>query len=71
MALPDDPIRLEPYHADWPARFEAEARIIQAAIGAWITGGIHHIGSTAVPGLTAKPIGLTDGLTRFHSAAGH
>lgn len=52
----DEPIRLEPYRPDWPARFELEAEAIRAAIGAWITGGIHHIGSTAVPGLTAKPI---------------
>ena len=26
------------------------------AIGRWATGGIHHVGSTAVPGLEAKPI---------------
>ena len=26
------------------------------AIGAWATGGVHHVGSTAVPGLDAKPI---------------
>lgn len=25
------------------------------AIGEWIVGGIHHVGSTAVPGLEAKP----------------
>jgi GrpB-like predicted nucleotidyltransferase (UPF0157 family)/uncharacterized protein YqeY len=52
----DEPIRLAPYAVDWPARFEREAEVIRAAIGAWITGGVHHIGSTAVPGLTAKPI---------------
>ncbi|MGE5830738.1 MAG: GrpB family protein [Micromonosporaceae bacterium] len=52
----EEPVRLEPYHADWPARFEREAAAIRAAIGDWITGGIHHIGSTAVPGLIAKPI---------------
>ena len=25
-------------------------------IGEWVIGGIHHVGSTAVPGLEAKPI---------------
>jgi GrpB-like predicted nucleotidyltransferase (UPF0157 family)/uncharacterized protein YqeY len=55
-SAPADPIHLEPYNVQWPARFEAEARAIRAAIGSWITGGVHHIGSTAVPGLTAKPI---------------
>ncbi len=25
-------------------------------IGGWIVGGVHHVGSTAVPGLEAKPI---------------
>lgn len=29
---------------------------MEDAIGEWIVGGIHHIGSTAVPGLEAKPI---------------
>jgi len=26
------------------------------AIGEWIVGDVHHVGSTAVPGLEAKPI---------------
>jgi len=26
------------------------------AIGEWAPGGVHHVGSTAVPGLEAKPI---------------
>jgi GrpB-like predicted nucleotidyltransferase (UPF0157 family) len=36
--------------------FEREREALEAAIGAWATGGIHHVGSTAVPGLAAKPI---------------
>lgn len=52
----DAPIHLEPYDARWPERFVAEAHVITAAIGPWITGGIHHVGSTAVPQLAAKPV---------------
>ena len=30
--------------------------MLARAIGDWVVGGIHHVGSTAVPGLAAKPI---------------
>lgn len=52
----DEPIRLAPYDPEWPTRFEEEAAAIREVIGPWITGGVHHVGSTAVPGLAAKPI---------------
>jgi len=52
----DEQVGIEPYDARWPARFAIEATAITAVIGPWITGGIHHVGSTAVPGLAAKPI---------------
>lgn len=52
----DEPIRLAPPDPGWPARFEAERAALEEAIGKWVEGGIHHVGSTAVPGLEAKPI---------------
>ena len=52
----DEPIQIHPYDEGWPARFEAEAQAIRAVIGPWVTGGIHHVGSTSVPDLAAKPI---------------
>jgi GrpB-like predicted nucleotidyltransferase (UPF0157 family) len=52
----DEPVRLVAYDQRWPAMFEREAVAITAAIGPWITGGIHHVGSTSVPGLAAKPV---------------
>jgi GrpB-like predicted nucleotidyltransferase (UPF0157 family) len=54
--IADEPIRLTSYELDWPARFESERATLEEAIGTWATGGIHHVGSTAVPGLEAKPI---------------
>lgn len=29
---------------------------MEEAIGGWVVGGVHHVGSTAVPELDAKPI---------------
>jgi GrpB-like predicted nucleotidyltransferase (UPF0157 family)/ribosomal protein S18 acetylase RimI-like enzyme len=55
-SLEEEPIRIAPYDPAWPARFERERLALEEAIGDWVTGGIHHVGSTAVPGLEAKPI---------------
>lgn len=52
----DEQIRLAPYDPSWPDRFAEEQAALDEAIGSWATGGIHHVGSTAVPGLDAKPI---------------
>lgn len=52
----DESIRLVSYDTGWPSRFAAEQAGLADAIGSWATGGIHHIGSTAVPRLDAKPI---------------
>jgi len=43
------------YNPGWPARFAEEKAAILNAIGHWVVV-IEHIGSTAVPGLGAKPI---------------
>lgn len=40
----------------WSQQFRIEAAALESTIGSWVTGGIHHVGSTAVPGLAAKPI---------------
>ena len=50
----DEPIQLCPYDRKWPALFEPEARRIALGISANVA--IEHIGSTAVPGLLAKPV---------------
>lgn len=43
------------YNPGWPLRFAEEKAAILEAIGHWVMV-IEHIGSTAVPGLGAKPI---------------
>ena len=52
----DETIGIAAYDPRWPARFERECVLLSDALGPWVVGGIHHVGSTAVPGLDAKPI---------------
>ncbi|HEY6731268.1 MAG TPA: GrpB family protein [Solirubrobacterales bacterium] len=52
----DEPIQLVSSDPGWPARFELERVRLEKTIGEWVEGGIHHVGSTAVAGLEAKPI---------------
>jgi GrpB-like predicted nucleotidyltransferase (UPF0157 family) len=47
-------IVLAEYDPGWPAQYEREAAAIRAALGGQIVL-LEHIGSTAVPGLAAKP----------------
>ena len=48
-------ITIVAYDTDWPRKFERHAGIISGTIGGKALR-IEHIGSTAVPGLAAKPI---------------
>src|SRR5262245_26676686 len=43
------------YSSDWPAAFDEEAGQLRALLGEELVA-VHHIGSTSVPGLAAKPI---------------
>jgi GrpB-like predicted nucleotidyltransferase (UPF0157 family) len=47
---------IEPYDEAWPAAFERERRILEELLSPWLVGAIEHVGSTAVPGLAAKPV---------------
>ncbi|MBZ5537557.1 MAG: GrpB family protein [Acidobacteriia bacterium] len=51
-----DTIAITPADQSWPAQFDAEAAAIQSELGQAFVYAIHHVGSTAVPGLAAKPI---------------
>jgi GrpB-like predicted nucleotidyltransferase (UPF0157 family) len=48
-------IELSQYDSNWPIEYEAEAERICAALGPKLKQ-IEHIGSTAIPGICAKPI---------------
>ncbi len=48
-------VDIVPYNPVWPQMFEEEAARIKQALGETCIA-IHHIGSTAVPGLCAKPV---------------
>jgi GrpB-like predicted nucleotidyltransferase (UPF0157 family) len=50
-----DPIEVVDYDPDWPARFEIWHARLARALGRFATR-IEHVGSTAVPGLAAKPV---------------
>ncbi|MCB9932350.1 MAG: GrpB family protein [Planctomycetes bacterium] len=49
-----DPVIIVDYDPAWPARFAAEAEALLRSLGG--AHGLEHIGSTAVPGLAAKPV---------------
>jgi GrpB-like predicted nucleotidyltransferase (UPF0157 family) len=48
-------VELVPWDPTWPDQFEVERTQIIEALGDLATA-IHHVGSTAIPGLDAKPI---------------
>jgi GrpB-like predicted nucleotidyltransferase (UPF0157 family) len=50
-----DPLVIRDYDPAWPDTFSALAAKVRAALGSLIVT-VEHIGSTAVPGLAAKPI---------------
>jgi GrpB-like predicted nucleotidyltransferase (UPF0157 family) len=48
-------IELVPYDPAWPIAFAREAERLRAALGP-LARRIDHVGSTSVPGLSAKPV---------------
>lgn len=67
----DERITVVAHDPRWPAKFERERALLAEAVGPWVVGGIHHVGSTAVPGLVAKPtIDILVGVEDLESARG-
>jgi putative hydrolase of the HAD superfamily len=55
LGLKKGTVRVIPYQKFWRSAYESEAACIRDALGA-LAVDVQHVGSTAVPGLTAKPI---------------
>jgi GrpB-like predicted nucleotidyltransferase (UPF0157 family) len=51
-----DEIEIVEYDPRWPALFAEEAALLRAALAPDLVVGLEHFGSTAIPGLAAKPI---------------
>ncbi len=64
-------VRVVEYDAEWASIFETESRAVRKAGGDLVLD-VQHVGSTAVPGLPAKPVvdiavavGARDAITRL------
>ncbi len=55
-ALIREPISMVPYDPSWPGRYLELEDLLKRSLPHGIWTRIEHIGSTAIPGLSAKPI---------------
>src|SRR5271156_3113274 len=51
-----DPVEIVDYDPRWPTLFDDEAKRLRATLDPSLILGLEHFGSTAIPGLSAKPI---------------
>jgi GrpB-like predicted nucleotidyltransferase (UPF0157 family) len=51
-----DEVELVDYDPRWPGMFDQEAKRLRAVLNPSLIVGLEHFGSTAIPGLSAKPI---------------
>jgi GrpB-like predicted nucleotidyltransferase (UPF0157 family) len=49
-------IHIVEYDPAWPRLFEVEKALLSPLLAPWLIGPIEHVGSTGVPGLSAKPV---------------
>jgi GrpB-like predicted nucleotidyltransferase (UPF0157 family) len=56
MTSSEASVEIVPCDPSWPGQFEEEAKELRRVLSAWLVGPIEHIGSTAIPGLAAKPV---------------
>ena len=54
ILMRDDPVRLMYYDPRWRQEFEQTRSSILHSCAGWVTA-VEHIGSTAIPGLVARP----------------
>ena len=51
----DDAVALVPHDQGWARAFEQERRLLTSVLADGLIA-LHHIGSTAIPGIVAKPV---------------
>jgi GrpB-like predicted nucleotidyltransferase (UPF0157 family) len=51
-----EPVEVVEYDPEWPEAFERERDHLRTCLPSDLIGRIEHFGSTAVPGLAAKPV---------------
>ena len=56
LGLDSGTVRVVPYNPSWPTLFVAEVQRLREALPSNLLIALEHTGSTAVPGLAAKPI---------------
>src|SRR5262245_60676319 len=56
MTSQEQPVEIVEYNSSWPLLFEQEREALLRTLAPWLAGPIEHIGSTAIPGLAAKPV---------------
>jgi GrpB-like predicted nucleotidyltransferase (UPF0157 family) len=62
-----EPIEVVPYNPEWPRMFQEEKVHLESVLPRELITRIDHFGSTAVPGLPAKPvIDILVGVTSLH-----
>ena len=54
--MTEAPVEIVLYDPSWPSRFVEEQAVLRRALAAWLVGPIEHVGSTAIPELSAKPV---------------
>jgi GrpB-like predicted nucleotidyltransferase (UPF0157 family) len=54
--VPDQRVEIVDHDPAWAGRFDEQGAVLEELLRPWLSGRIEHIGSTAVPGLRAKPV---------------
>ncbi len=68
-AVPAEDVHVVPYDERWPNLFDAERGRLVGLLAPWLVGDVEHVGSTSVPGLSAKPIiDMLAGVRRLNAA---
>jgi GrpB-like predicted nucleotidyltransferase (UPF0157 family) len=54
--MADQRVAVVGYDPAWPDRFAEQRPLVGELLGPWLAGPAEYVGSTAVPGLRAKPV---------------